>query len=87
MPSEQYQRLQPGMSKAQVLDLLGPPDSAGLRLRGTVFVYRYQDQGDMGIQVSLFRASFAYDRSDRRTERLVVFFDKKGLVTEFAKDR
>ena len=87
LPEEQFQLLRQGMSKVEVLGLLGPPDTAGLRLNGSVFIYRYQSSDDMGIELSAFRTSVQYDRSDRRTDRLVVFFDKKGVVTEFVRDR
>jgi outer membrane protein assembly factor BamE (lipoprotein component of BamABCDE complex) len=85
LPVEALAHLRPGLSKPEVLDLLGPPDAAGLRLDGSVFIYRFQNEEGLGVDVSVFRASFSYDRTDRLTDRIVVFFDKKGLVKAFAK--
>ncbi len=84
MPADLVARLEQGMSKVAVLELLGPPDTVGLRLQGSVFIYRYHNESDKGLKLSLVRASFQYETSDRRTARLVVFFDKKGLITDFA---
>lgn len=83
-PVESFGRLKAGMSKAEVLGLLGPPDTLGLNLKGSVFVYRFHNEGDTGLEVSLYYASARVESSDRRTDRLLVFFDKSGRVADFA---
>lgn len=75
-----------GMTKGQVLEVLGPPDAMGLRLQGTIFIYRYSNQADEDLKLSAFQGSFNYGSSDLRTARLVVFFDKKGRVTAFGRN-
>ena len=84
LPAEQVERLRRNMSKVEVLELLGPPDSLGRRLQGSVFIYRYRTGNNLGVEMSLGSTEFEYLSIDRKTDRLVVFFDKQGLVTDFA---
>ena len=79
--TEAVRLIRTGMTKADVLEIIGPPDAMGLRLDGSVFIYRYRDAGGEGLKVSIMQASIAYEASRRRTSRVVVFFDKKGYVT------
>ena len=83
LPVDDLPLLKRGMTKADVLTLLGPPDGLGLRLKGSVFIYRYAKGEEAGLQISAYQASLSYDTSDNRMDRVVVFFDKKGVVTEF----
>ena len=85
-PEETYGRLAAGMTQSEVMALLGPPDEIGLRLDGSAFTWRHQSESDTGLSVSVFQASLSYDYADRRTEKLVVLFDKRGRVTVFGKD-
>jgi hypothetical protein len=82
LPVDDLPLLKAGMTKAEVLGLLGPPDDMGLRLQGSVFIYRYAKGEAAGLSVSAYQASLKYDRSDSRMDRVVVFFDKRGVVTE-----
>ncbi len=84
VPEERIARLSAGMAKAQVLELLGPPDDAGLRMDGSVFIYRFHNKADKALELSFMQGSFNYEESDWRTHRVVVFFDKQGIVTDFA---
>lgn len=68
-------------TKAQVLTSVGPPNDVGLQLNGSVFIYRYRYEELDNLNLSFFRASFDYTAVDRRTARLVVFFDKRGQKT------
>lgn len=79
---EAVARLEPGMTKADVLKTLGPPDTVGLRMKGSVFIYRYVRSSDQGLSLNAYQASVSYDASDRRTTRLVVFFDKAGKLAQ-----
>jgi outer membrane protein assembly factor BamE (lipoprotein component of BamABCDE complex) len=73
--------LRPGMNKARVLALLGPPNDMGLRMKGSIFIYRYHDESEEAVKVSAYQASVSYKSSRSSTDRLVVLFDKKGRVT------
>ncbi|MFO7871531.1 MAG: outer membrane protein assembly factor BamE [Kiritimatiellia bacterium] len=84
MPADSVGMLEKGMSKAEVLELLGPPDTVGLRLEGSVFIYRYHNEEGKGLDVSATPGSFEYETLNRQTDRVVVFFDKKGIVTDSA---
>jgi outer membrane protein assembly factor BamE (lipoprotein component of BamABCDE complex) len=87
VPRARIAELAPGMPKREVLNLLGPPDTVGLRMDGSVFIYRFRSETEDSLKLSAFQASFSYDATVRRTERVVVFFDKKGRLTDFASDR
>lgn len=87
LPADAARVLRHGMTKAQVLSIFGPPDLMGLRLDGSVFVYRYRHESEAGFRLSAFQASVSYDASDARTDRLVVFFDKRGRVTSVGEKR
>ena len=86
LPREAVAKLKTGMSKAEVLEILGPPDVAGLRVGGSVFVYRYRNAEDAGLDISAFQASVSFDTTDLRTDRIAVLFDKRGIVAAFAVD-
>ncbi len=81
LPPERLASVAPGATKAEVLRTLGPPDTVGLRLDGSVFIYRYRSESDDGLSLSFFQASVEVDFENRRTDRVAVFFDKKGVVT------
>ncbi|MHC4778247.1 MAG: outer membrane protein assembly factor BamE domain-containing protein [Planctomycetota bacterium] len=81
MSAEAVHLVRTGMTKADVLETIGPPDTMGLRLDGSVFIYRYRDSGGEGVNLSLMQASISYEASRKRTRRVVIFFDKKGIVS------
>lgn len=80
---EQLGRLE---TKAEVLEVLGPPNDMGLQLRESVFLYRVRREEAENLNLSFFRASFDYQQVDRRTDRLIVFFDKQGRITRYGLD-
>lgn len=73
-------------TKGEVLETLGPPNDMGLQLRESVFLYRVRREAAENLNLSFFRASFDYEQIDRRTDRLIVFFDKRGRVTRYGLD-
>lgn len=68
-------------TKAEVLEKVGPPNSVGIQLDGSVFVYRARIEEIEDLNLSAFQASFDYQVTDRRTARLLVLFDKQGRKT------
>ena len=79
-------RLKGLKTKAAVLTELGPPNLIGLQLNESVFLYRFRREENENLNVALFQASFDYDQVDRRVDRLIVFFDKRGRVTRYGLD-
>lgn len=73
-----------GLGEAQVLERLGPPDAVSWVREGPVFEYAYSSGLGRNLSVSMFRASFTYDEVRARLDRLVVFFDRKGVVRDHA---
>lgn len=84
---DQLHALVEARTKAEVLDEVGPPEAIGLRMDGSVFVYRFRFEEQDSLNASFFNASFDYDTTDRRVQRLAVFFDKRGRKTGFGLDR
>jgi outer membrane protein assembly factor BamE (lipoprotein component of BamABCDE complex) len=69
-----------GVSKADVLARLGPPDRVEIETGGSAFEYLYSRAAGRTLDVSLFRASFTYDEARRLVDRLRVGFDRDGAV-------
>ena len=78
---ERLETLVDARTKADVLEMFGPPQDIGLQLDGSVFIYRCRWEAQENLNLAFFRASFDYETTDRRTDRLVVFFDKQGNKT------
>lgn len=78
-------RVQAGDTKPQVLERLGPPDAMGLVRGGSHFVYFFRKQNTDELSVSAFQASASWSSSDKRLDRLIVRFDREGLVTEVSR--
>ena len=72
-------------NKAEILELFGPPDRILRQYEGDVFVYAYirrnsttfalEDPTITNIMI------FTYHKSQEKSDRLVVLFDREGLVT------
>lgn len=73
-------------TKVDVLETVGPPVDVGLQLNGSVFIYRARREETVNLNLSYFNASFDYQKEERRTERLIVLFDKRGKVTAYGWD-
>src|ERR1700752_269490 len=69
----------PGLSKARVLALLGPPDYVEAELGGSAFEYLYSRTAERPLSVS-FEGNFTYDEARLKVDRLRVSFDADGVV-------
>jgi hypothetical protein len=73
--------------KAEVLTKLGPPDRILRQKSGDVFVYHHDQRNSSELEIreplitrfTLFQWEKVQDKSDR----LMIFFDSKGLVSAF----
>ncbi len=74
-------------TKAQVLEVLGPPTDMELRIDGSVFHYRFRVERGSSLQLSAFEASLDRSSRDRQADRLLVQFDKAGQITRYGLDQ
>jgi hypothetical protein len=72
----------PGAAEADVLERLGPPEVVSRRPTGPAFEYAYSSETGRALDVSFFHGSFHYEEAHRLTDRLVVAFDPRGLVSD-----
>jgi hypothetical protein len=86
LTAAQFAELKLARTKVDVLERVGPPVDAGVQPNGSVFVYRANRTMERQLSLSAFQASFQYFEEDQRSERLVVFFDKKGTMTHYGWD-
>ena len=79
-------RIEAGRStKADVLRELGPPDRLVRQYDGDVFVYAYirrnVDTLELSEPVFTRLTIFSYTRTQEKSDRMVVLFDRNGIVT------
>jgi len=71
-------------TKAEVLRDLGPPDRLVRQYDGEVFVYEYIRRNESTLQleepVFTHYTVFEYTRVTEKNDRMVVFFDRSGIV-------
>src|SRR5262245_3658636 len=74
-------------SKSDVLRQLGPPDRLLRQYDGDVFVYAYIRRNVNSFELSepVFTRLllFSYTKTQEKSDRLVVMFDRNGVVTGF----
>jgi len=72
-------------TKADVLRDLGPPDRLVRQYDGDVFVYAYirrnADTLELSEPVFTGLTLFSYTRTQEKSDRMVVLFDRNGVVT------
>ena len=72
-------------TKAEVLRDLGPPDRLVRQYDGDVFVYAYTRSNENSLELSepVFTRLllFSYTKTQEMSDRMVVLFDRNGLVT------
>jgi outer membrane protein assembly factor BamE (lipoprotein component of BamABCDE complex) len=72
-------------TKADVLRDLGPPDRLVRQYDGDVFVYAYirrnVDTLELSEPVFTRLTIFSYTRTQEKSDRMVVLFDRNGIVT------
>jgi len=77
---EEAAAIVPGISKATVLERLGPPDHAEPEPGGSLFDYLYSRSAARALDVSLLQGRFSYDERFLQLDRLRVSFDRQGIV-------
>ena len=87
LTQEQLDAVAVAKTKSEVLVTVGPPLDMGIQLNGSVFIYRAARRELDNLNLSAFQGSFDYEEEETRTERLTVFFDKKGNVTGYGFDK
>jgi outer membrane protein assembly factor BamE (lipoprotein component of BamABCDE complex) len=78
-------------TRADVLRILGPPDSIEHQVWGDAFIYRYRQVNSSSITIDDFfftgQTLFSYSRTFDNSDTLVVLFDFDGIVNAIAADR
>jgi hypothetical protein len=73
--------------KGEVLNRLGPPDRILRQKGGDVFVYRHDQRNSSEIEIReplITRLTlFQWEKVQDKSDRLMVFFDSKGVVSAF----
>ena len=87
LTQEQLDAVAVAKTKSEVLKTVGPPLDMGIQLNGSVFIYRAAHRELENLNLSAFQGSFDYEEEETRTERLTIFFDKKGNVTGYGFDK
>ena len=71
-------------TKREILELLGPPDRIQRQYDGDVFVYAYvrRNATSITLEEPLFTnlTIFSYQKSQEKSDRMVVLFDRAGFV-------
>lgn len=71
-------------TKREILEIFGPPDKIQRQHDGDVFVYAYVRKNSTTISVEepLFTnlTIFTYQKSQEKSDRMVVLFDRNGLL-------
>ncbi len=67
-----------------MLGRFGPPDAVEIIPTGTVFQYVYDCEAGSELELSAFRATFQYSKTERRVERLRIEFDQDGVARAVA---
>jgi len=71
-------------TKSDVLRDLGPPDRLVRQYDGEVFVYEYirRNESTLELEEPVFThlTVFEYTRVNEKNDRMVVFFDRSGIV-------
>ncbi len=88
LPASALESLQRGVStEADVLRALGPPADLGRLQTGLIFVYRLTEESLQSLSISYSIGSGGYTGEVKRPGTLVVFFDRKGVVTGWGLSR
>lgn len=74
-------------TKADVLEIYGPPDGVQRQYDGDLFIYAYlrKNSSTLAIEDPLFSGLtfFTYTRLQQKKDRLVILFDKDGIVKNY----
>ena len=85
-------RIQAGRtSRAEVLQVFGPPDRILRRANGDVFIYLFErtNETSFTLEEPVFTnfQLFSWNKVQRKSDRLTIFFDGDGTVTAFGHRR
>jgi hypothetical protein len=88
LPADPRQVLVVGQTpKAEVLTKLGPPDRILRQKSGDVFVYHHDQRNSSEFEITeplVTRLTlFQWEKVQDKSDRLMVFFDRAGLVSAF----
>lgn len=88
LPADPRQVLVVGQTpKGEVLSRLGPPDRILRQKSGDVFVYHHdqRNSSELEIQEPLITrlTIFQWEKVQDKSDRLMVFFDRAGVVSAF----
>ena len=86
LPPQIEQQIALGRStKADVLHDLGPPDRLVRQYEGDVFVYAFIRRNESSLELTepvfTHMTFFSYTKTQERSDRMVVLFDRNGIVT------
>jgi outer membrane protein assembly factor BamE (lipoprotein component of BamABCDE complex) len=74
-------------TKREILELLGPPDKIQRQYEGDVFVYAYvrRNSSSLTIEEPVITnlTIFSYQKSQEKSDRMVVLFDRGGVLVGF----
>jgi outer membrane protein assembly factor BamE (lipoprotein component of BamABCDE complex) len=74
-------------TKGEILQLLGPPDRILRQYDGDVFVYAYvrRNSTTLALEEPVITnlMIFTYQKSQEKSDRLVVLFDRGGVLTGY----
>lgn len=72
-------------NKGEILEVFGPPDRILRQYDGDVFVYAYIRRNSTTFEIEDPTITnlmiFTYHKSQEKSDRLVVFFDRDGLLS------
>jgi hypothetical protein len=74
-------------TKPDVLAAFGPPDRILRQREGEVFLYRYAQRNGFQIEIEEPFSGleiFTWNRIQEKSDRLMVFFDREGVVSAFS---
>ena len=78
-------------SRTEVLQVFGPPDRILRRANGDVFVYLFErtNETSFTLEEPVFTnfVLFAWNKVQRKSDRLTIFFDADGTVTAYGHRR
>ena len=86
LPPIPEEKLVPGTTtKAEVLRDFGPPDRLVRQYEGDVFVYAHLQRNVTGLLIEepviTHAFLFSYTKEEEKSDRLVVMFDRSGVLT------
>jgi len=74
-------------TRGDVLRHFGPPDRILRQTTGDVFIYRFDQRNSTRLSVEESFVTdlelFTWDKVQEKSDRLVVFFDREGVVSAF----